>query len=93
MKTARTASVASLASTCTIKSYDGGAPAVPAQQMYNLPIPQTQSVYGGFGGEEADPFEDADEDEEEHGMEREEGEERSHGRRDSKAGTSWGQLY
>jgi hypothetical protein len=69
-KTSRRPSITSLASTCTIESYDGGAPTVSepsqlrAQQMYDMPVPQTQSVYGGFGGEDADPFEDADEDEE-----------------------------
>jgi hypothetical protein len=94
----RRPSITSLASTCTIESYDGGAPAVPPrsplraqyQQMYSLPVPQTQSVYGGFGGEEVDPFEDADEDEEEHVQEQEVVQP---GRRASKTGTSWSELY
>jgi hypothetical protein len=100
-KTFRRPSITSLASTCTIESYDGGAPAVPPrsllraqhQQMYNLPVPQTQSVYRCFGGEKVDPFEDADEDEEGHVETQEQEQELPRGRRASKAATSRSELY
>lgn len=71
-----------------------------------MPVPSEGSVYGGFGGEDRDPFEDVDEEEFSDGEEAYGGAEpaetgnsrandsgRSRGSRKSEAGTNWEDLY
>jgi hypothetical protein len=75
----------SIASTCTISSYDGG--------EGGFPVPHRRSIYFRYGDEQADPFEDADEDAvEEHEMLTPIVEDKME-KVDSVADTHWSELY